>query len=369
MSFSTTNPAGIALVGAGNIARRYVTGMERFSQLNLVGVYDAIPAAASALADEVGIDAYASLDELLGDSRVHVVVNITPPTIHAEINLMVLEAGKHVYSEKPIADTLESALPGVAFAKARELTFGVAPDTFLGSAGRTARRAIDGGLIGEPVAASLFITHSKAEAWHPDPTFLFQPGGGPLLDLGPYYITAIVNLLGPVAEVFGYTRIGAPKRAVTAPDRRVDSIEVNTPTHATASLRLESGVLVTAMFSFDVWDAHLPKIEIYGTNGTLTLPDPNEFDGPVKLRTHGSEDWVTLDPVVAPSGAPGEFVQYLRGYGVADLVDSLGGSALRPSSDLGVHVLEALEGIQKSSDRRAPVTISNSTRRPAAVGD
>jgi len=362
-------PVRVGLIGAGNIARRYVTGMSRFPELELVAVTDAIPATAEALAGMAGIVAHRALEELLADESIDLVVNITPPSAHADVTIAAVTAGKHVYSEKPIADSVHAASAAITAARERGLVYGVAPDTFLGSAGRTARAAIDEGVIGEPLAASMFITHSKAETWHPDPTFLFQPGGGPLLDMGPYYVTALVNLLGPIEEVTGFTRIGAPVRVVTSPDRKVESIQVNTPTHASASLKTRSGALVTLMASFDVWDAHLPRIEIYGTEGTLSLPDPNEFDGPVQVRAHGTESWETLVPVGPVTGEPGTAVQLLRGIGVRDLARSLRGDPLRVTADVALHVLEVLEAVQQSSDSGRLVRLSSTADRPAAVTD
>ena len=363
----TITPARVGLVGCGNISRRYVEGMRRFPDLHLVGCADLVQELADTLAAETGIRAYGSIDELLADPDIDVVVNITPPVAHAAVTEQALTAGKHVYVEKPIADTLDNARGMLAAAERSGQVLGSAPDTFLGSAGRTARAAFDAGVIGEAVGAVAFVTHSKAETWHPDPGFLFRPGGGPALDLGPYYITALVNLLGPVAQVTGFSRIGAPVRTVTAPDRRVDSIEVTTATHAGATLRFASGAIGTLLFSFDVWDHHLPKIEIYGTEGALTLPDPNEYDGPVLLKRHADPEWTELEPVADPSGRPGEAVQLLRGLGVSDLAHSLRGEPQRASAGLAFHVLEVLEAIETASDTSTVVTIDSRPERPEPV--
>lgn len=369
MPFSELHPAGVAIVGAGNIARRYVGGLERFPQLRLLGCTDVIPAAAESLAAEAGIAAYPSLEALLDDPAVDVVVNITPPVAHAAVTQQALAAGKHVYVEKPITTTLEDAQCVLDAAEAAGRLVGSAPDTFLGSAGQTARAAVDAGLIGTPIGATAFVTHSRAETWHPDPTFLFQPGGGPTLDLGPYYVTALVNCLGPVEQVVGCTRIGAPHRTVTAPDRRVDTIEVTTPTHCGAVLRFTSGVIATVMMSFDVWDSRLPKLELYGDIGTLTLPDPNEFDGDVLLKQHADSDWSVLAPSTKPSGAPGSASQHLRGMGVADLAAAVDGAPSRASAQLARHVLEVLDAIQRASESATAVAITSRVERPAPAED
>lgn len=367
MTASTRPTAGVGIVGAGNIARRYVEGIARFAELRVVGCTDVIPSLAESLAQDYGFSAFATLDQLLRSPEVDIVVNITPPSAHAEVTTLALEAGKAVYVEKPISVTSAQAFEVLRASKMLGRTVGAAPDTFLGSAGQTARHAFDSGLIGAAVAASAFVTHNRAETWHPDPTFLFQEGGGPALDLGPYYLTSLVNLLGPVETVSGLTRLGPRIREVTAPNRRVEQITVATPTHWTAVLRFVSGAIGTIMFSFDVWDANLPKIEIYGEEGTLSLPDPNEFDGDVLLKRHGDPDWSVLTPVIAPGGAPGTHVQLLRGAGVADLAGALRGGTHRATGNLAAHVLEVLEAIRISSESETVVRIHSRLERPAPI--
>lgn len=366
VQYSSARPARIGIIGCGNIARRYVAGMARFPELRLVGCADRVPELAASLAADSGTHAYTAPDRLLADGDVDVVVNITPPLAHATVTVDALRAGKHVYVEKPVAATLPDSERMLAEADGAGRLLGAAPDTFLGSAVQTARAAVDEGLIGDPVGAVAFVTHSRAETWHPDPSFLFQPGGGPALDLGPYYLTALVTLLGPVETVSGATRIGAPIRRVTAPDRRVESIEVTTPTHVSGTLRFVSGVLGTVLMSFDVWDSHLPKIEVYGQQGTLTLPDPNFFDGPVLLKRHEDDDWQLLAPILPVSGDDEDLsVQLLRGIGVADLVHALNGDPHRASGRLAQHVLEVLEAMQTSSDTATVVPIHSRVDRPA----
>ena len=359
---------GVGIIGCGNIAARYAAGIKRFSELNLVGCADVIPEAAQAFASANGITAYASIEELLGASEVDVVVNITPPNAHETVTLNAFDAGKHVYVEKPIAATLAGGTRMLKSAADKGLLLGSAPDTFLGSAGQTARAAIDAGLIGNPIGATAFVTHSKAERWHPDPTFLFQPGGGPVLDMGPYFITMLVNVLGSVSAVSAFSRIGTPTRKVSAPNRRVDVIEVTTPTHAAAILEFASGTACSMTLSFDIWDSNLPFIEIYGEKGTLSLPDPNRFDGDVSIKLHDDADWRVLPPVFEPSGDPEDMdVQMLRGIGVADLVGSLAGNPHRASGELAHHVLEVLEAIQTSNTASPRVEIQTRVERPEAT--
>lgn len=355
----------VGIIGCGNIAERYVVGMRRFPQLTIAGCADVDRAFADSLAERVGIPAYESVDQLLADPRVDLVVNITPPRVHESVTRSALAAGKHVYVEKPMTTDPGSARALLHDAVQKGLLLGAAPDTFLGSAAQTARRAIDEGVIGRPVAAVACIRYSRAEEWHPDPTFLFQPGGGPSLDLGPYYVTALVNLFGAVSEVSAFSRIGALERPVTAPNRRVDTINVTTPTHASASLRFRDGTIATVISSFDIWDTDMPFIEVYGEAGTLQVGDPNEYDSPVRIRRHEDPQWTVLEPVLEPTGEPATPVQLLRGIGVADLAAAVDGGTLRASGALAQHVLEVIDAFDRSSDLSEVVKITSTIERPA----
>jgi predicted dehydrogenase len=287
-----------------------------------------------------------------------VVLNITPPLVHGETTSAALAAGKHVYVEKPITTSLPEAQRLATVAETEGLLLGAAPDTFLGSAGRTARRAVDQGLIGEPIGVVGFSTSNRVETWHPDPTSHFQPGGGPVQNMGPYYLTAMVNLLGPLTAVSARSRIGEPVRAVTSPGRRVESITVTTPTYISAVLEFQSGVIGTLVASYDVWDHHLPWLELYGTQGTLSLPDPNTYDGDVLLKRHTDREWQVLPPVAPLFAAPGSPDQLQRGPGVADLVDALGGAPHRTRAALACHVLDVIEAIEASSESHTRITMT-----------
>jgi predicted dehydrogenase len=357
----------VGIVGCGNIFERYFTGISRFPYLHVRGCADIDVGRAEAAAKTFAIEAWPTVEGMLADPSVDVVVNITPPAAHGTVTMAALAAGKHVYVEKPLAATLAEANEVVACAAATGRRLGCAPDTFLGSAAQTARAAVDDGAVGEPIAVAAFVTHTRAEEWHPDPTIFFQPGGGPLLDMGPYFVTEMVNCLGPVAEVSGATRIGAAPRVVTAPNRLVDLVEVEVATHASAVLRFRSGVVGTVMMSFDVWHHELPYIEIYGTRGALRLADPNGFDGGVMLKLNAEKEWRPLPPVFAQSGRPGTRDQMLRGMGVADLVCSLGGTAPRASAALGYHVLEVLESVETASSEHAVVQLQSTCERPTPV--
>jgi predicted dehydrogenase len=226
---------------------------------------------------------------------------------------------------------------------------------------------VDSGEIGDVIAASAFITHTHVETRHPNPTFLFSPGGGPTLDIGPYHITQLVNCLGPVLEIAGRTRIGQKQRFMTAPNRLVDVIDVRVPTHASAVAEFASGAVATLMMSFDVWARSVPHIEIYGTRGQLRLPDPNTYDGDVTIHLHDG-DWQVVPPVIPALAGPEFAQQMLRGVGVADLVASLDAGVPRANAELALHVLEVLSAIQLSSESHAVVRLETGCERPAPLG-
>ncbi|MFC8432476.1 Gfo/Idh/MocA family protein [Streptomyces sp. NPDC057253] len=355
----------IGILGAGNIFGRYIEGLRTFPELDVVRVADVDAARARRAADEYGIAAWGDGDALLDDDSVDIVVNITPPQFHAKTVIAALEAGKHTYVEKPLAATVEEAREVLAAAAGTTALLGSAPDTFLGSAVQTARHAIDAGLIGEPVGATAFVRSSRAETWHPDPRAFYGPGGGPVLDMGPYYLAALVNCLGPVAQVAAATRVGAPTRTVSSPERVVDEVTVEVPTHASATLTFANGVIGTTLMSFDVWDTELPRIEIYGTEGTLALPNPNFFDGDVRLKRHDDADWSVLTPVTELFGAVGTPEQHRRGLGVRDLAEAIGGAPHRATADFAFHVLEVLASFQTSQQENRFVTLASTCDRPA----
>jgi predicted dehydrogenase len=364
---TTRQPHRVGILGSGNIFGRYVTGLSRYPELEIVRVGDIDTGRAKTAAAEYGIPAWGDDAELYGDDSIEILVNLTPPVHHATTVTTALRSGRHVYVEKPLATTVADGRGVLAAADASGRILGSAPDTFLGSASQTARKAVDDGLIGEPIGASLFIGHSKAETWHPDPRFLFRAGGGPVLDMGPYSLAILVNLLGPVRGVAAASRVGAPVRTVTAPDRVVDSIPVEVPTHTAAVFTFASGVIGTAQMSFDVWDSELPHIEVYGTEGTLSLANPNHFDGDVRVRRHGDQSWTALTPIIELFGAVGTREQHRRGLGVRDLANAIEGGPHRANARFAFHVLEALCAIDESSRRGSVVTLDSTCDRPAAV--
>jgi predicted dehydrogenase len=355
----------IGILGSGNIFGRYVTGLRRYPSLKIARVGDIDTARAKEAANEFGVPDWGNDEDLYADDTIDIVVNLTPPVHHAATITAALRAGKNVYVEKPLATTVEDGRAVLQVAAESGKILGSAPDTFLGSASQTARKALDDGLIGEPIGASFFIGHSKAEKWHPDPRFLFQAGGGPVLDMGPYSLAILVNLLGPVSTVAASSRIGAPERAVTSLNRAVDSITVEVPTHAAAIFTFASGAIATAQLSFDVWDSELPHIEVYGTEGTLSLANPNHFDGDVRVKRHTDDEWIVLPPVTELFGAVGTREQARRGLGVHDLATAIEGGPHRANAAFAFHILESLAAIDTASGQS--VSITSTCDRPAPL--
>ena len=365
MSANGTDTPRVGILGTGTIFRAYARGLAGSAHLPIVRVADLDLDRARAAAQEWHIPAWGTADDLLADPNVDIVVNLTPPQAHASLTGAALQAGKHVYVEKPLAATTAEARGNLAVAKETGRVLGGAPDTFLGAAGQTARAALDGGLIGRPFAATSFVRSARVERWHPDPSFLFRSGGGPVLDWGPYHVAALVNLFGPVTQVVGATTRALDELVVTAPDRRVDRIEVEVDTHATALLQFASGPVVTAMYSFDVWDTTLPHIEVYGTEGTLQIPNPNHFDDPVLIRRRTADEWSELPSVIARV-SPEERGPF-RGPGVADLAGHIAGDVHRASGEFAYHVLEVLESLAERRLSDGVTAITSTVERPAPV--
>ena len=284
-------PAKVGIIGCGNISDIYFQAGKTFEAIDIAACADLIPERAQAKAEQHGIPKAVSPEALLSDPEIEIVLNLTIPKAHAEIAQKAVEAGKSAYNEKPLTITREDGRKLLATAKANGVRVGGAPDTFLGAGIQTCRKLIDDGAIGQPVAATAFMVCHGHESWHPDPEFYYKVGGGPMFDMGPYYLTALVNLLGPVKRVTGSARITFPERTITSQPKNGTVITVDTPTHIAGVMDFAGGAVVTIIQSFDVWAHGLPCIEIYGTEGSLKVPDPNGFGGPVLVRKPGQGDW------------------------------------------------------------------------------
>lgn len=351
---------GIGVIGCGNISTKYLTAMRQFPVLELKAVADMRSAAAEARGAEFGVPGL-RVDQLLKRDDIEIVVNLTVPLAHTDVSLAVLNAGKHVHSEKPLGINTVEARKVMDLAAQKNLRVGCAPDTFLGGGHQTARKLIDDGAIGTPVAGSAFFMCPGHESWHPAPGFYYLRGGGPMLDMGPYYITDLVQLLGPVASVMGSTARPRSERLVTSQPMNGTLIPVEVATHVAGTLEFESGAIVSIAMSFDVPKHTHSPIEIYGDKAAMLVPDPNKFGGEVKLaKPRGEWETVTL----SHGHAEGEF----RSIGVADMASALvSGRPHRASGALAFHVLEVMEAFQKSADEGRRIAIESRVERPAAL--
>jgi predicted dehydrogenase len=362
---TSTKPVGIGIIGAGVISEIYLKNATgTFDNIRAVAIADMIPERAQARADEFEVEAL-SVDELIAHPEVEIVVNLTIPAAHHEVAKTVLEAGKSVYNEKPLAITRKDAEELVALAAKQGVLVGGAPDTFLGGGLQTARKALDDGRIGEPVAATAQFLGRGMEMWHPDPYFFFQPGAGPLFDVGPYYLTALASMLGPVRTVSGFARASFLERTVTAEGSKTgEKIPVNTPTHFAASLQFESGVIGSLQASFDVWETRDrgTLLTIYGSDGTLHLPDPNTFGGPVTLVHEHTRETEEL-PLTHG------YTENSRGIGVSDMARALRGDGGpgRASGEMACHVVDIMVSVLEAAERRKTVDLETSMTRPAPL--
>ncbi|MFI6692944.1 Gfo/Idh/MocA family protein [Streptomyces sp. NPDC050433] len=354
-------PLRIGMVGAGKISGAYLKTFERLDAVRLTAVTDLDAGRAEAVAAQVpGVAVAGSVAELTGRPDVDAVLNLTVPAVHAEVARAALDAGKHVYGEKPLAMTREEADSLLATASDRGLRVGCAPDTVLGTGVQTARGAVDDGLIGTPVAATAFMTTPGHERWHPDPEFYYRPGGGPLLDMGPYYLSALVHLLGPVGRVTAAASRSRPERTIGSGPRAGERFDTEVETHVTGLLEHAGGALTTLVMSFDIHAARLPRIEVHGTEGSLSVPDPNGFDGPVELHRAGGE-WERL-PV------SGGYRDAGRGTGLADLATSLTEDRPhRASGELARHVLDVMLTLLDAAREGVWLPVRSDCARPEAV--
>jgi predicted dehydrogenase len=350
----------VGLVGCGNISSAYIKGCRLFPILDVVACADIIPTLATAKAAEFGLAKAYSVEELLNDPEIQIVINLTVPQAHATVSLAAIEAGKHVHSEKPLAVNRDDGRKILVAAKEKSVLVGCAPDTFLGGGLQTCRKLIDDGWIGQPVAATAFMMSHGPESWHPNPDFFYKTGAGPMFDMGPYYLTALVTLLGPVQRLTGSARISFPERIATSEARYGQRITVETPTHVAGTLDFVTGPIATVIMSFDVWAATLPRIEIYGSAGTLSIPDPNTFGGPVRIRRAGATEWNEIP--LTHSAEVG------RGIGVADLAYALVyGRPHRASGALAYHVLDLMEAFTDASRTGRHIEIESRCERPAPL--
>ena len=353
----------VGIIGCGNISAAYLRTIAAFPTLECVACADMFVDRAEARAKEFGVARAGTVEELLADPEVEIVINLTIPQAHKSVSLAALEAGKHVYTEKPLSVTVADGEEVLAKAESLGLRVGCAPGTFLGAGLQTCRELIDQGAIGQPVACTGFMMGHGPEGWHPDPFFFYKEGAGPMFDMGPYYLTTFTTLLGPVQSISATAGIQIAEREIGSEPHRGEVIQVETPDHVTGTLRFENGAIGTLLTTFAVWKADLPFIEIYGTEGTLSVPNPNSLGGPVKIAHAGDKEWTEV-PVTRPYSVGSTY----WGIGVADMAYAIvSGRAHRASGKQGCHVLECMSAFLRSSETGKRQDLVNKMERPAPL--
>ena len=357
----TVTKAKVGIVGCGNISKLYFKNAGLYKILDVVACADIDMARAKASAKQHNIPKACTPEELFADREIDMVINLTVPKAHAEVSLAALEGGKSVYSEKPLAITRDEARKLLELAEKKSLRIGCAPDTFLGGGLQTCRKAIDDGWIGEPVGAAAFLPGGGPERTRPDAEFLYQAGGGPMFDMGPYYLTALVSMLGPVRRVTASTRISFPERIVTAKENFGKRIKVEVPTFIAGVIDFAAGPVGTILATFDVTASQLPRIEVYGSEGTLSCPDPNTFDGPVIICKNRSNGWSDIP-------LPHESSKRRRGLGAADMAQAIAsGRPHRANGEMAYHVLDIMCAFHDASEQGRHVELESTCQRPAPL--
>ena len=353
----------IGIVGCGAISGAYLRFAPSFPILDIVALADIDPAKAEARATEFGVERVCSVDELIADDAIEIVLNLTVPKAHVPVGLQAIEQGKHHFSEKPFGVNREEGLQLLDAAAQADVRLGCAPDTFLGAGIQTAREALDVGIIGQPVAFTAFNMGRGHESWHPSPEFYYEVGGGPMFDMGPYYLTALLNLFGPVTRQMALTGIQIPERTITSEPKKGKRIEVETADHYCGNLQFGNGVIGSIITTFAVLHADYNRqqpITVFGTEGTLRVPDPNGFDGPVHVRKMGEDEWTEL---------PHTFVEgYGRAVGLADMATAIrSGRPHRCSAEQAFYVLDLMQGFLDSSAAGTAIEPVRGYERPAPM--
>lgn len=353
----------IAMIGVGDISGIYlhnITGV--FQEIQLIGICDLVREKAEAAKEKYNIPKiYDTMYDAFADNEVDIVLNLTRPYEHFEVTKAALNAGKNIYSEKPLAATWEEGKALVELAKQKDLRLGGAPDTFLGSGIQTCRKLIDDGFIGTPIGAAAFMICRGHESWHPDPEFYYKHGGGPMMDMGPYYITALINLLGGVSGVTGVTKKSFDRRTITSEPKCGTIIDVDVPTFVTGILDFKNGATGTIFTTFDVYYESSARLEIYGTEGTLICPDPNGFGGPIKLLRPEEGKYREM-PLLF------DYKENSRALGLADMAKAIQtGREFRGDYHQTLHVLEIMTSFEKSSDKKAYLPLETVYKRKAPM--
>jgi len=356
----SVKPVKAGIIGCGNISGIYFMAREVFPILDIVACADLDIERAKGRAREFNVAKACTVEDLLADDEIEIVINLTTPYAHAPVNLAAIQAGKSAHTEKPFAVTRADGKKVLKAALGKSVLVGGAPDTFMGGGIQTCIKLIADGAIGRPIGAAAFMLCHGHESWHPDPEFYYQKGGGPMFDMGPYYLTALVALLGPIKRVTGSTAITFPQRTITSAKKQGKKIPVEVPTHVTGIMDFDSGAIGTIITSFDVWAHKHPCIEIYGEAGTLWVPDPNGFGGPVWIQRAGE----AAKEVPLTHG----YGDNTRGIGPADMAYALRtGRAHRCSGELAYHVLDVMHAFHDASDKGRHITLQSTCAQPAPL--
>jgi predicted dehydrogenase len=354
-------PVRVGIIGVGNISGIYLKNLGEFRSTEIVAVADIDLDRAGAVAQRHGIPQVLTPVALINSPDVEFVLNLTIPNAHGSVALSAVRAGKHVYNEKPLTIEIKDAKLLLKEAKRMGVLVGCAPDTFMGGGIQTCRALIDSGAIGEPVAANAFMMGRGHESWHPSPEFYYQAGGGPMLDMGPYYITALINLIGGIRRVTGSTRITFPTRTITSQPKAGTVIQVETPTHLCGTMDFANGAIGQITTSFDVYSSPLPNIVVYGSQGTLIVPDPNGFGGQPMIKQAADHEF---RPVAITHG----YTEGERGIGVVDMCYAIrNGGSHRASGALAFHALEVMHAFTTASTTERHVHLTSMVERPQAM--
>ena len=364
----------VGIIGCGNIADIYFSNSQKyFNNFQIVACADIKNEAAKNYAEKYGIEQL-SVDQILSNKEIELIINLTIPDVHFEVSKSILEAGKHSYSEKPLSIKFEHGEELVNLANSKGLHVGCAPDTFLGASIQEAKKIIDQNAIGKINLGSISMGVAGHEIWHPNPDFYYKYGGGPILDMGPYYFTALVNLLGPAKNVFTQSRTVYQKRVIGSGDRQGQEIEVEIPTTLVSQIEFQNGALIDSFFSFDVWKHSKNHIELYGDKGSINIPDPNMFGGDILVCKSKNGNWENIDTknnnlgkinIKNKSEKENESagIANYRGIGVSETVDAIKNNRLnRCSGELSLHVLDILDSIITSSKENKKIELRSSIK-------
>ncbi|MFD1715743.1 Gfo/Idh/MocA family protein [Amnibacterium flavum] len=353
---ASTGPVGVGIIGAGVISSQYLDNLTQFPDVKVLFIADLDLARAAAQAEKYGVPASGTVDELLATGDIEIVVNLTIPAVHVEVGLRILDAGKHIWSEKPFSLDRESGRRLLDAATAKGLRVATAPDTVLGAGQQTALRAIADGRIGRPLTALTQMQGPGPESWHPSPEFLFDLGAGPLFDMGPYYLTSLVNVFGPARRVTAVSNTATPTRVIGSGPKAGTEFPVNVPTHVSAIIEFDDDASAVVVLSFQ---SHLPRtgvVEVSGSDGSIAFPDPNEFDGDSHLWERGDEEPSAIAPVGSVFG---------RGTGIVELARAIrAGVPERASAELAFHVVDIMTSIAESAATRQAVPVETTAVRP-----